>query len=204
MKRTILHIVLIAGILVLAYLVYNSVHQVTSFNNEEKYRKEVVVEKMKYIRDIQSAYKAKYKKYSSSWDTLMQFIREDSLPVVLKEGNVPDSLTEMQALEMGLVTRDTSFISAKDSLFHPDKHDYKMAQIPLIPFSTKGGEVPADTFKLKAGTIDRSNISVPVFELIAPKESYLKGMNEDLIGRDKSIDLKLGSMEEATTDGNWE
>ncbi len=204
MKRAILHIVLIAGILVLAYLVYNSIHQVTSFNNEEKYRRKVVVEKMKYIRDIQSAYKSKYKKYSSSWDTLMHFIREDSLPLVLKEGNVPDTLTEKQALEMGIVKRDTSFISAKDSLFHPKEHDFKLEQIPLIPFSSRSGKVPADSFELQAGIIERSNIEVPVFELVAPKKSYLKGMNEELIARDESIDLRLGSMEEATTDGNWE
>jgi hypothetical protein len=29
-------------------------------------------------------------------------------------------------------------------------------------------------------------------------------MNEELIARDESIDMKVGSMEEASTDGNWE
>lgn len=204
MKRTILHVVLIAGIIVLAYLVYNSVHKVTSFNSEEDYRIDVVSEKMKDIRRIQSAYKMKYDRYASTWDTLLTFMHKDSLPVVLKEGNVPDSLTEEKALKMGMVTRDTSYITVKDSLYNPDEVDYKSEQICLIPFSTNKGQESADTFKIDAGTIDRGNIKMPVFEIVAPKTSYLKGLDEELVARDKSIDLKLGSMEEATTDGNWE
>lgn len=204
MKRPILHVVLIAGIIVLAYLVYNSIHKVTSFNAEEDFRIEVVSEKMKDIRRVQSAYKTKYERYAPTWDTLLTFMHEDSLPVVMKTGNVPDSLTEQKALEMGIVTRDTSYINVKDSLYNPEKVDYKSKQICLIPFSTNNGQEPADSFQLNAGTIDRGNIEVPVFEIIAPKESYLKGLDEELIARDKSIDLKLGSMEEASTDGNWE
>ena len=204
MKRTILHVVLIAGIIVLAYLVYNSVHKVTSFNSEEDYRIDVVSKKMKDIRRVQSAYKTKYNRYASTWDTLLTFMHKDSLPVVFKRGNVPDSLTEKKALKMGLVTRDTSYITVKDSLYNPDKVDYKSEQICLIPFSTNEGQEPADTFKIDAGKIDRGNIEVPVFEIVAPKTSYLKGLDEELVGREQSIDLKLGSMEEATTDGNWE
>lgn len=204
MKRAILHVVLIAGILVLAYMVYNSIHKVTSFNSEEKFRKEVVGEKMKHIREIQSAYKAKYKRYSPTWDTLMTFLRKDSLPLVLKTGTVPDSLTEMKAIEMGLVTRDTSYMPAKDSLFFNKERKYELDELMLIPFSTNEGEVPADTFKIDAGSLNRGNINVPVFEIVAPKQSYLKGLNEELIAREKSFDLKVGSMQEATTDGNWE
>lgn len=204
MKRAILHVVLIAGILVLAYMVYNSIHKVTSFNSEEKFRKEVVGEKMKHIREIQSAYKAKYKRYSPTWDTLMTFLRKDSLPLVLKTGTVPDSLTEMKAIEMGLVTRDTSYMPAKDSLFFNKERKYELDELMLIPFSTNDGEVPADTFKIDAGSLNRGNINVPVFEIVAPKQSYLKGLNEELIAREKSFDLKVGSMQEATTDGNWE
>lgn len=204
MKRIILHVVLIAGIIVLAYLVYNSVHKVTSFNSEEKFRIDEVANKMKHIRSIQNAYKFKYERYAPTWDTLLSFIKEDSLPVVLKTGNVPDSLTEQDALDMGLITRDTTYMPVRDSLFKEGKYEYTMDQLVYIPFSTKGGEVKPDSFKINAGSINRGNIDVPVFEVIAPKESYLKGMNKELIARDDSYDLQLGSMEEATTDGNWE
>lgn len=210
MKRTILHVVLIAGIFVLAYLVYNSINKVTSFNAEEKQRQEVVQEKLIHIRDIQAEYKKKHKKYASNWDTLMSFLRTDSLPLVMKTGRVPDTLTEMKALEMGIVTRDTNYILAKDTLFTREEDgeiyepDYELEELPVIPFSSQGGKVEPDTFKMNAGEIDRGNIPVPVLEVVAPKESFLKGMNEELIAREKSKDMKIGSMEEATTDGNWE
>lgn len=204
MKRIVLHVVLVAGILVLAYLVFNSIHKVTSFNSEEEYRQEVVQEKLIHIRDIQAEFKKKYGNYASTWDSLMTFLKKDSLPLVLKKGTVPDSLTEQKALEMGLVTRDTSYIPAKDTLFSKEERDYSLEQLPLIPFSSNEGKTEPDTFKMDAATVDRGNIPVPVFEIVAPKESFLKGMDEDLIARDKSIDMKVGSMKEATTEGNWE
>ncbi|MGM0648679.1 MAG: hypothetical protein ACQESZ_09895 [Bacteroidota bacterium] len=203
MKRAILHVVLIAGIVVLGYLVFHSVHKVTSFNSEEKFRIEKVAEKMKHIRTIQSAYKTKYDSYAPNWDTLMNFLKYDSLPVVLKTGNVPDSLSEQQALDEGLVTRDTSFLPAKDSLFHENRYTYELDELMLIPFSSHGNQKP-DTFKMNAGMLKRSNIELPVFEVVAPKEAYLKGMNKELIARDDSKDLQVGSMKEASTDGNWE
>lgn len=204
MKRTVLHIVLVGLIIVLAYLVYNSINKVTSFNAEERYRIGVVADKMKHIRSIQMAYNSKYDEFASSWDTLMHFLSEDSLPVVLRIGTVPDSLTEREALGAGIVTRDTSYVFVRDSLFKPDQWPYDMENLPLIPYSSLKGKSEPDSFLLDAGRVERGNVKVPVFELIAPKEAYLKGMDETLIRREESIDLKVGSMTEATTDGNWE
>ncbi|MFO8087580.1 MAG: hypothetical protein R6T91_07225, partial [Bacteroidales bacterium] len=73
----------------------------------------------------------------------------------------------------------------------------------FVPFSSHGNQKP-DTFKMNAGMLKRSNIELPVFEVVAPKEAYLKGMNKELIARDDSKDLQVGSMKEASTDGNWE
>ena len=77
----------------------------------------------------------------------------------------------------------------------------------LVPFST-----PTQKFELEAGVIKRSGIDVPVFEARTPYEVYLNGLDQQRIlnakAEKESINryagLKVGSMEEASTDGNWE
>jgi hypothetical protein len=76
----------------------------------------------------------------------------------------------------------------------------------IIPFS--GG----DTIELHAGSIERGGVTVQVFEAKAPYDSYLKGMPQQFIINKKStkndLDLypgiKVGSMQEPSTSGNWE
>jgi hypothetical protein len=76
----------------------------------------------------------------------------------------------------------------------------------IAPFS--GG----DTIELHAGSIDRGGVTVQVFEAKIPYEIYLKGMDNqyiiNLTAGKKDIDLypgiKVGSMTEPSTDGNWE
>ena len=84
-----------------------------------------------------------------------------------------------------------------------------------MPFSE-----PQQQFELEAGTVSRNGIDIPVFEARTPYEVYLatpgaafteKEWNQrrdNAKAEKESINryagLKVGSMEEATTDGNWE
>ena len=50
----------------------------------------------------------------------MLFLNTDSVAVIKSEGEAPDSLTELQALEAGLIDRDTAYIDAKSYIFNED------------------------------------------------------------------------------------
>jgi len=56
-------------------------------------------------------------------------------------------------------------------------------------------------FDFEAGTIERNNLIVQVFQVTAAREKVLKGLNKRLITLEK--DLKVGSMTDPTTSGNW-
>ena len=87
--------------------------------------------------------------------------------------------------------------------------------LSFVPFSN-----PQQKFELEAGTISRNGIEIPVFEARTPYEVYLAvpgaGFSEkewnqrrdNTKAEKESINryagLKVGSMEEASTDGNWE
>ncbi|MDD3151621.1 MAG: hypothetical protein PHE45_01810 [Bacteroidales bacterium] len=97
------------------------------------------------------------------------------------------------------------FINVYDTLFS-SREDFKLENIKYIPHS--GGQ----EFKLEAGHIEKSKILIPVFQASALNTQILKGMDEQTIYNedtkltvnDRFPGLTVGSMEEASTDGNWE
>ncbi len=210
MKRIIIQIVLLVVVVVLAFLLYRSIMAPVKFNKEKNKRKVVVVERLKDIRTAQKAYKLVNKKFCSSFDTLMDFLKNGQIPFVLKQGSIPDSLidkiTETQALEMGIITRDTSLIYARDTLF-TEKENFNIDDLRFVPYSE-----PRVDFKISAGSNDKSGFQVPVFEVSADWEVILfgldkqmiKNMRQGIIDIEKFPGLKVGSMQETSTDGNWE
>ena len=189
MRKTIISIVLAIIILVLGYLVYESIMAPVRFNKEYVKRSKVVIERMKHIRTAELIYKSIHGRYTGSFDTLIEFMEVGEIPVV-KMIPDPTDTTFTRSIE------DTvGFINVGDSIFGPDA---EMTLVRYIPYTDK------EEIDLAAGTIEKSNIKVSVFEAIAPKEKYLKGLDKHLIQQDKIKSVKVGSMEEPSTDGNWE
>lgn len=143
------------------------------------------------LKTAELAYKAKYQKYTGSMDTLINFIKTDSLNVIKAFGEVPDGMTLENALDSGFVSRDTVPVSVFDSLFgsrHMDGrvHPFAIDSLGLVPF-TKGGK-----FELEAGIVERSGAKVPVFRA------------KDGAPFDKSDPRMVGSLNDPKTNGNWE
>ncbi len=208
--KTVFQILLTLAILFLGYLCYDSINQPIQFQKQYNKRKEAVVNQLVDIRDIQVAYKSVYKKYTGSFDTLVNFLKNDSLPLVKKVGSITDSMikvgiTETKALALGIISRDTIRISAGDSLF---KANYPVDSLAIVPFS--GGV----KFVMGSGVVvTGSGVKVNVFEAKTPNRVFLKGLDRQEIDNlsDRAIKfekypgLKVGSLEAANNNsGNWE
>ncbi|RMG83873.1 MAG: hypothetical protein D6707_00225 [Bacteroidetes bacterium] len=187
----------------LAYLDYRSIKDPIDFMKEREKRSKYVIQGLKDIRAAELAYKSQKGVYTGSLDTLVNFVKYDSLLVIKAFGTVPDTLTEEKAVELGIVRRDTVFIPVQDSIFSKYQQKDRVFpfvadSLPYIPFS--GGE----KYILKADFIEQGRVKVSVFEAVAPKELYLKGLEEygNLIRQSK--DLKVGSLDSPSTAGNWE
>jgi hypothetical protein len=198
MKNKILQVVMALVIIVLAFLIYRSIDKPLKFEAQLKSRGEVVVEKLKDIRTAQTLFKSIHGRYTTSFDTLEKFVTDGKIPVV-KMMPDPRDTTNTRTI------RDTiGFVSIFDSIY--SKKEYKLQDLDLIPFSDNA------KFGLSAGSINKGGVNVPVFEVQAPFETYTKGLPEQLIiNRKKELEdigkyagLKVGSMVEASTDGNWE
>ena len=84
---------------------------------------------------------------------------------------------------------------------------FNIDELAIVPF-TKGKV----NFEIKAGPVERANFDVPVFEVKCYKKDYLAEIkaqellhNDILLLKedDKFPGLKLGSLTEPSTDGNW-
>ncbi|MFH1321121.1 MAG: hypothetical protein ABII90_10765 [Bacteroidota bacterium] len=200
--KPILKIVLWLIIIVLLYFVYDSIASKIKFEKETMHRRDFVIERLKDIRTAQIAFKMVNDFYADNFDSLLYFVKNDSFPLIMAVGTVPDTLSEEEAVQMGIVTRDTSYINVKDSIFSSNYLQDHLASfhidsLPRIPFGR------GEKFRIRAGEVEKGKVRVKVFEVFASYGVIYQGLdmkNEDI---DLNDGLKVGSMEEPSTSGNW-
>lgn len=196
----IINILLFAVILFLAWQVIKSIQAPIKFGNEQKARESKVVERLIDIRNAEVLYKQANNKYTASFDTLINFCETAEIPIV----NIIPDPTDTTFTRT--INDTLGYVKIVDSLFK-GRENVNLEDLRYVPFSD-----PQEEFELEAGVINRSGISVPVFEAKTPYEVYLNGLDPQRVLNAKAekesifryAGMKVGSMEEATTDGNWE
>ena len=198
-KLTIINIALTVVAIFLAYMVYHSISQPVIFENTKTERELKVVQNLKDIRSTQGLFKENYNRYTASFDTLIEFIRTGELPVV---NIIPDP---NDTTFTKTINDTVGFVKVADSLFR-GRHNFNVEALRYIPFTNN------QEFDIQAGYIMRGGMHVPVFEVKAHYNTYLNGLDEQRIRNaaaqrenlEKYPGMKVGSMNEASTDGNWE
>ena len=72
--KTVLQILLFIVAVVLSFFIYKSIQRPIQFEKAKKARYDVTVQRLKDIRKAELAYKDVYRKFTGSWDTLINFI----------------------------------------------------------------------------------------------------------------------------------
>ena len=199
-KLTIINIALVVVAIFLAYMVYHSISRPVIFENAKKSREEKVVQNLKSIRDAQDLFKEEYNRYTASFDSLIAFIKTGQLPIVNRIQD-PNDTTFTKTIDSIV-----GYVNIMDSL-QRKYPTLNIESLRYIPFSE-----PQQEFEIEAGYILRGGMHVPVFEVKAHYNTYLKGLEDQRIRNaaaqrenlDKYPGMKVGSMNEASTDGNWE
>ncbi|PLW94778.1 MAG: hypothetical protein C0591_12100 [Marinilabiliales bacterium] len=198
MKKILIQVVLLVIVVVLGYFVFESIMEPVRFDKERRARQKVVVEKLKDIRSSQLIFRRVNGSYANDFDTLVKFIKVAEIPVV-KMIPDPEDTTFTRTIN------DTvGYIKVADTIFANKK--YTIDQLSLIPYSE------GEKFEMSADTIERGGVEVFVFEAKAPFTAFMKGMDEqtmrNIIAKSEDLEkypgLKVGSLTEPSTDGNWE
>jgi hypothetical protein len=202
-------LILIPLNIILAYFVYNSVDSEVVFNEQAKERISENVQKLKDLRTLQIAFKKEKNVFANDFPTLLGFLMNDSLQIIKSEGETPDSmingkqLTDIRALELGLIKRDTFYVSAKNSIFDEtylntrnENFTLDINTISKIPFTDLD-------YNIEASEIEKGKVAVQVFEISASYRNVLIGLDAE--NKKYALDnlLKVGSMTEASLNGNW-
>ena len=187
--NVILQFVVLLAAAYFVYQDYTSVGDEIRFAKKKKKIEAEVISRLKDIRTAQLAYRAKYGKFQGHTDSLVMFVKYDSLPEIRAIGEKPDTLTEAEALEMGIISRDTFLVSVIESKFtdprllEKRKFPFDPDEMVIAPYSKK-------PFVMQAGFIEVSGLQKAVFEAKDSDPFAQPG-------------LKVGSMTEANTNGSW-
>lgn len=208
LKNILINIVLFAVVVFLAIKVIQSIKAPIDFGNEKSHREAQVVQRLKDIRDAEIQFKQANNRYTSDFDSLVDFCKNHEIPIVMI---VPDP-TDTTFTKT--INDTLGYKLVIDSLFGNREH-FNINDLSIVPFSD-----PQTTFEIQDSIIKRGGISVPVFEVKTPYEVYLntpgakftekewntrvQNVKAEMEQIDKYAGLKVGSLEEASTDGNWE
>ena len=198
-------------IILFGYLSFTSIYDEIKFDEVKNARYQLVIKNLKDIRDTQLAHRTVKGVFQDNWDSLVKFVEIDSFTITQRrDSSVIDK--EMTKRYGGVKTYkdiviiDTlGFISVKDSLFGFDDRYLSMM---YVPFSKDD----KTRFQLKTGFLNQNGIDIPVFEAFVKKRVILYDQSLNLVLKEnqvQSVDgvngssLKIGSMNEVNTNGNW-
>lgn len=165
-----------------------------------------VQQRLKDIRKAQIAYNREYNKYTDSFDTLLNFLKEGELTLIQKYGSLPDSvpteemarelgliqsmpegMTESEVVDSGIIVRDTVQVPVLGYVFNDSdrktrKTKFYVDSLPYVPFADH-------KFEMATAEIDAGGVQQQTFQVIDPKPFEFQH--------------KIGSLTEASTSGNW-
>jgi hypothetical protein len=208
--KPVLIILLWVLIAFLGYQTFQSIYAPIQFNKIKNKRYAKVIENLKDIRDSELAYKQVNGKFTDNFDNLVKFIDTAQFTITQRRDSsiVDQELTKRYGgvtTYKDIVIVDTlGFVPVKDSLFKTSDRYKTMMNVPVGQEGAK--------FQLKAGMLDQNDVKIPVFEASVKKDVILYDQDKDLVIQENqvvSVDgvngdaLKVGSMDEVNTNGNW-
>lgn len=181
MVNNIIKGVLVIGVCLLGYLVYESIMGEIRYQKEVDRIEDLVIKKLETIRVAELAYKDVKGDFTNDFDSLINFMTNGTMKVLVEYGDKDDSTS--------VYRQEIKEVSVRDSFFS----DISIDSIAFVP--------PMDTakFELLAGRIVQGGVEVPVFQVTDPYPFDRQRKNPN---HPKKA-LRVGSMSEASYSGNW-
>ena len=125
------------------------------------------------------------------------------MPIVKAIGETPDTLTDAQALELNIISRDTAYVLAKETVFNTAYLNSRKNKFPLDINSLISVPNSNADYAIDAGQVEKGKVLVQVFEISTTYGAVFTGLGAKNKSYDLNSLLKVGSMDEASLNGNW-
>lgn len=213
--KIVIQILLWVLIIFLGFKLWNSIYEPQQFNKvkEERYAK--VIKNLKDIRNAQLAHREIKGKFTSTYDSLINFVETSSFAITARRDTAYADIKKNKAYGLdpqngGYIIEDViidtlGFVSVRDSLFQGTDRYKNMMNIPIEGVDKK--------ITMDAGFIIIRDTKYAVFEAKVLKEDILSNLNKpDLLAQEKQViavegvngpAITVGSLEEINTSGNW-
>ncbi len=210
--KKIAQILLAVVIVAFVYVIYKQISTPIRFENDLKSKRAQVIARIKDIRTAERAYKSKYQKFTADWDTLANFILNETLEMERKLVDEDDSVGLALLKKQGKKNVEKFTVAVIDTIFSPKKlSKEEILNMRYIPTTNNQAQ-----FILEAGQITtESKIVIPVVECRAPyimfldtvtyRQEIINKIDDDVNNFNRYPGIKFGSMDAGNNEaGNWE
>ncbi|MCQ2607892.1 MAG: hypothetical protein MJ197_04310 [Bacteroidales bacterium] len=198
-----IEVILAFVIVAIAYLIYNTINVDITFGEEKAKRQALVIEKLTNARELQNAYETKYNKYADNWAELIRFAKEDSLEFTKTIGDIEDS-AEVAA---GRAWQEKVKVPVFEKLMSDSllSANFNLDDIANVPGTDK-------QFEIAASSITSGGAKIATFQMGVLWDDLLFDLDRQLVVNAKEYSrkvsgyegLRIGKLDEATTEGNWQ
>ncbi|MDE7122736.1 MAG: hypothetical protein K2N93_00035, partial [Alistipes sp.] len=136
MTKKIVQIILAVVIVALGYVIYKQISTPIGFEAELKTREAQVIDRIKDIRTAQRAFKSKYQYFTSTFDSLENFILTDTLELERKIVDEDDSVAMAMLKKSGRKNVEKFKVAVIDTIFSPKKLSVEdVRNLRSLPFT---------------------------------------------------------------------
>ncbi|MDC7999997.1 hypothetical protein POV26_03030 [Aequorivita todarodis] len=209
--KLVIQIVLWIVIIFLGWKLWNSVMGPVEFNKIKEARYVKVIKSLKDIQAAELAHKEITGSFTGDWDSLVRFIDTAKFAITQRRDTSYADVAKNKAygIDQGYFIEESlidtlGFTPVKDSLFGGTDRYKTMMNVPIEGVNAK--------FDLKSGKITKNDATYSVFEAKVSKKTILSDLDKDLVIQEMQVqsvdgvngpDIKVGSLEEVNTSGNW-
>ena len=209
--KKIVQLILALVIVGLVYVIYDQISTPIRFENVKKAKEEAVIERIKDIRTAERAFKSKYQHFTGDFDTLINFVLNDSIEGQRRIVDEDDSVAMAMLKKMNKKNVEKFTVAVIDTIFSPKRLSRQdVEDLRYIPTTDKQAQ-----FIMEAGSAVASNVTVPIVECRAPYKMFLDTVayRQEIINLiddeennfNRYAGVKFGSMESGNNEaGNWE
>ncbi len=199
--KVVMRVLLALAIVLLAFLCWKSIQGPIEFNAEVEKRDRAVIQRLVDIRTAQVALRNSKGSYTSSFDTLANFVKNGRIATLVRSGDLTEEqleagMTEASAMRIirggnvnaikaaGLwdeahnrpqLVRDSIFSPAVEVLY-PNRRNFNADSLALVPFGNGARfEMGIDSLTTASG------YPIQVFEAKTPYTSYLSDLDNKLL-----------------------
>ncbi len=162
--------------LVVLGFTYISISETVEHNNNYKACKGLSIRNLRDVQTAQKAYLSKNNVYAHDWNTLVTFIKEDSIAILDAEGSVPSrKITE----------KERDYLIGFNLYKRGQAIDNKMTELEAY-YLSKSPEIPAELIGFRRDTVNVSFIETT----FSKNRSYVKERKDNGYGEFSAENLK--------------